>query len=173
MLYYIQTNVIAIVFGLILFVRCRRTSSRNETSQMIVLAMISTLIIASLADIMAFSFRGTTRFAVEFFNILYFISFAFGTYLWFLYILVRFKYVMHLRRTVILTSLPVMALCISIILNPITNFYFTVDADSIYHRGDGVIVTWIVEWGYVSTSGGSIFDWNWRPSFCFRVFSWR
>ncbi len=149
MLYFVQTNMIALVFGLILLIQCRRTSSRNETSQMIMFTMISALIIASLADIMAYVFRGTTVVAVQFFNILYFISFVLGTYAWFVYILVRFRYITNLKLIVLRTGLPAIVLCLSILLNPLTSFYFSVDADAIYHRGNGVIVTWIVEWGYL------------------------
>ena len=98
---------------------------------------------------MAYVFRGTTVVAVQFFNILYFVSFAVGSYAWFLYILVRFRYIANLKLLILRTGLPVVAMCISILLNPLTSFYFSVDADAIYHRGNGVIVTWIVEWGYM------------------------
>ncbi len=149
MIYYIETNIIAILFGLILLVQGRRNSSRNETTQIILNVMLVTLVISSISDLFAYTSRGGNVFAVEFFNIMYFVAFVIGTYTWFIYILVVFKGNTTVKSLIYKTCIPAALLVIAILINPLTGFFFTIDSDGIYHRGDGLAVTWIVEWGYI------------------------
>lgn len=149
MVYYTETNLIAIVVGAALLFLGRKASSKNETSYIIMARMLRLLILLSVSDIAAYYFRGKSYIGVEVSNILYFIAMALGTYAWFLYILVKMGYTSDLKRTIILTGIPIVLLCIAIALNPLTNFFFSVDSENLYHRGAGVPVTWIVEWGYM------------------------
>ena len=151
MVYYVETNLIAILFGVILFIQGRRNSSRNETTQMILNVMLITLIISSICDIYAFALRGSSHIAsLYFFNIVYFIMFVIGPYAWFIYTLVVFKGTSTVKSIINRTCIPAVILVIAIALNPLTNFFFTIDSDGIYHRATiGLAITWIVEWGYI------------------------
>lgn len=149
MLYYAETNLITIIIGTVLLIQGRRFSSKNETSQIIMNGMLRLMVLLSICDIAAYWFRGDSYIGVEVSNILYFLAMAMGTYVWFLFILVKMGYSTNLRRTVLITCLPIVVMCISIFLNPVTNFYFTVDDRNLYHRGPGVILSWVVEWGYM------------------------
>lgn len=152
MVYYAETNLIAITIAAVLLLQSRRFSSKNETSQIIMNGMLWLLVILSVCDIAAYWFRGKSHFGVVVSNTIYFAAMALGTYLWFLYILVKTGYSTDLERTVRLTGLPILLLCVSIVLNPLTDFYFTVDAQNFYHRGPGIGITWIVEWGYMAAA---------------------
>lgn len=149
MVYYIETNLIAILIALILLFLGRRISSQNETSQMIMNRMLRLLILLSISDIAAYCFRGRSYIGVQLSNTLYFMAMALGAYAWFLYVIVKMEYSSDIKKTILKTSAPVVLLCGAIVLNPFTGFFFTVDAENLYHRGTGIIVTWIVEWGYM------------------------
>ena len=55
MVYYIETNLIAIAVGLILLFLIRRTSSKNETSQIIMNCMLGLLILLAVAAVVLFA----------------------------------------------------------------------------------------------------------------------
>lgn len=149
MVYYAETNLISIIVGVILLILSRRTSSRNQTSQMIMDRMLQLLIVLSLSDVAAYYFRGKSYAGVEISNLVYFLAMAVGAYLWFLYLMIKTGFSTDLKRTVLYTSAPIVVLCIVTLLNPVTGFFFTVDENLLYHRGSGIAVTWAVEWGYM------------------------
>ena len=114
MVYYTETNLIAIVVGAALLFLGRKASSKHETSYIIMAKMLRLLILLSVSDIAAYYFRGKSYIGVEVSNILYFIAMALGTYAWFLYILVKMGYTSDLKKTIILTGIPIVLLCIAI-----------------------------------------------------------
>lgn len=152
MIYYCETNLIAILVALALFLHGRKTSARNETSHIVMNYMLSLLIIISVCDIAAYLSRGKSYWGSMVFNGVYFLAMALGTYTWFVFILVKLGYSTQLKKTLLVTGLPMALLCIAIMLNPINNLFFLVDEELVYHRGSGIILTWIVEWGYMAAA---------------------
>lgn len=148
-IYYAETNLIAIIVAAVLLSLSRRISSRNETSQIIMKYMLSLLILLSVCDIFAYYFRGKSYIGVQISNILYFIAMALGSFTWFLYILVKTGRIKNIWKTLLFTGAPAILLCAAIALNPVTNFFFSVDEELLYHRGSGVALTWVIEWGYI------------------------
>lgn len=114
--------------------------------------MLRMLIVTSLSDTGAYYFLEKSYWAIEISNIIYFIAVGVGSYMWFLFVYVRMKALSNLRKSIIRTVGPMALMCIAILLNPVTNFFFSIDDALIYHRGPGVAVTWIVEWGYMITA---------------------
>lgn len=111
--------------------------------------MLFSLIAISICDISAFYYRGKSYIGVEISNILYFIMQNIGIYLWFLYIYVKFNFAKEIGKTLVKTGIPHFVLSFAILLNPITDMFFTVDSNNIYHRNWGVFSTWVIEWGYL------------------------
>lgn len=149
MTYYIEVNLIAIIVGLILLIEARRMTSAKETSQIILNWMIVALILFSISDIFAYVFRGKSFIGVQISNMFYFITLAIGSYMWFLFAMVKTGSSKRLKTLCIFSGIPMAILCIAILTNPWTQFFFSVDADLIYHRNTGVMVTWIIEWTYI------------------------
>lgn len=149
MVYYLEVNCTAIIVGVLLLAQSRKMTSQKETSQIIMHWMLGVLIVFSASDVAAYWFRGKSAFGVEIANMCYFILMALGSYLWLLYICVKMRNLRKLSRLLILTGIPAALLCLAILLNPWTNFFFSVDDQNLYHRGNGVFLTWIVEWGYI------------------------
>lgn len=149
MIYYIETNIIAILVALILLYQGRRAVSKNETSQIILNLMMVLLILLGISDIAAYCFRGKSYIGVEVSNILYFSVMAIGAYAWCGFIGVKLNYITSLDKFFLFSGIPVFLLCFSFLLNPWTEFIFSVDEELYYHRGPGVLITWIVEWGYM------------------------
>lgn len=148
MVYYIETNLIAIIVSaILLFVS--RSSSKHETTQIIMDCMLWLLIVVSASDAAAYFCRGKSLLGVQLANVLYLEGMALGAFAWFMFVIVRLGYAQNLKSTLLKTGLPIAILCVALALNPLTSFFFSVDDQLLYHRGPGVIVTWVVEWGYM------------------------
>lgn len=148
MVYYIEVNLIAIIVAIMLLHFGQSVSSREESSMIIVNRMLQFLILLSVSDIAAYCFRGRSYVGVQISNVVYFIAMAMGAFEWFIYILVKTGYASGLSKTIRKTCAPVVIMSTTFLLNPLTGFYFTVDSSNLYHRGPGILVTWVVEWGY-------------------------
>lgn len=149
MIYYVEVNLIAIIVGLLLLYNTRSLTSKRETSQIVMNIMLVILVVFSISDISAYYFRGKSHLGVEISNIVFFILMAAGAYAWFIYICVKMLKPVKLKKTLIISSVPIVLLSVAIALNHLTEFFFTIDSDNIYHRNTGVLLTWVVEWGYV------------------------
>lgn len=149
MIYYLETNLIAIVIALILLIQNNMVSSKRETSNIVFDFMLWALIVVCVTDVTAYGYRGVSMLGAQISNVIYFISIALGTYAWFLFVLIRVGRTNSLRRALLFTSGPIVVLCIGLLLNPFTNFFYTIDQNAIYHRDTGVVISWVVEWGYI------------------------
>lgn len=149
MAYYVETNLIAITVALVLLFVERFSSYRHGTTQIIMNFMLITLVVCSLSDIAAFYFRGRSYLGVEVANLIYLVTMALGAYAWFMFIVVKLDYAKDLKSTLLKTGAPVVLLVVAMLLNPLTSFFFSVDDQLLYHRGPGIVVIWLVEWGYL------------------------
>lgn len=149
LIYYIETNLIALVMAIVLFIQQRRISSKNETSQIILSLMIIFMMVFSISDIFAYVSRGNSLVGVHISNMVYFLMMCFGSYTWFMYIGVKMEYFKEVKKLLLYTGAPMVLLTIAILLNPVHGFFFTVDAANLYQRGTGLFITWVIEWGYM------------------------
>lgn len=154
MAYYIETNAIAAVVALVLLVHGNKTTGKRETSNIVMNVMLYLLITLCVCDVAAYFVRGRNRFWSETVNAGYFLTMALGTYAWFLFVLVKVGYSSGIRSTMLLTGAPIVVLCIAILMNPWTHYFFLIDEEILYHRGTGIVWTWVVEWGYVAAALG-------------------
>ena len=149
MIYYLETNLIAIIIALVLYYQNRKTTSKMETSRLIFDSMLLALILFSISDIGAYISRGKSYWGVEIFNMAYFFLNCFGAYLWSLYFFVKLDFTKNLRRSIILTAIPLFVLSVIIFSNPIFHLAFTVDKMNLYHRGPAMPIIWIMQWSYM------------------------
>lgn len=149
MIYYLETDLIAMLVAATLLHHERNTSSKNETSHIIMNRMLWLLIVFSACDVAAYYSSGRSYWGVELFNILYLICMGLGNYAWFMFVMVKMGHAHSMRKTARLSSFPILALCIAIAGNFLTDYFFVVDAQNHYHRGPGIPITWVVEWSYM------------------------
>lgn len=154
LLYYVQTNAIClIILGLVYAVlRSKRNMVTARRLAFVKLLWATSLICVS--DVMAWwstgqTFKGADIF-VQISNILYFASITWAGYAWLNYVYLRIRNLEYNRTSrKWIRSVPMIAMMILLVTNPFTGFMFTVDGNNAYQRGNGVIVHWIISWGYM------------------------
>jgi len=146
--YYLEVNSIAILVACILFAYGRVDTSRRETLQRIYNFLLLDLVFLCLSDILAYYFRGKNYWGIQISNMVFFLTLAYSAFLWFILIGVKLGTMENLKKNVLVSCAPMVLTSAMILLNPLTGFVFTVDENLLYHRGLGVVITWIVEWGY-------------------------
>lgn len=149
MIYYLETDLVAMIVAATLLHHERNTSSKNETSHIIMNRMLWLLIVFSACDIAAYYSSGKNYLGVQLFNTLYLICMGLGNYAWFMFVMVKMGHARNMRKTSRLSSIPIVVLCIAIAGNFLTSYFFAVDAQNRYHRGAGILITWVIEWSYM------------------------
>lgn len=159
-IYYSEINLICIVI-LHLFIKqmhykSDRFSSENRTFSLLLLATI----IMCVADMAAGicrgqSFRGA-RAVIEFSNLLYYEALSVISFLWFLYVFIKIKIINNYGKRLLLWAIPLILISIVTVINPFTNFLFTIDENNLYTRNFGVYFHWAVMWLYFLTATGGI-----------------
>ena len=156
MLVSIEINVFCIILFAILFFDLKRKDSTND--QRLFYYYIIDAVIFCLADMLSYILlekAGSSQATLVFLyitNSIYFISSAFASYLWFLYVLEKLeigKDSKHLKRR--LLAIPLGLFAIVVFLSPLIKFvfYFEEGYNSfIYTRGIGLWLHWVISWGY-------------------------
>lgn len=146
--YYIEGNLIAVLFSFIIYFSGRSSYAKNETSQIIFNRMLVLLAVLSVFDFLSHFYAEKSRIIVEFSRLVYLILIAVGTYLWFLFILIKTNRVSNIKRTFGYTGGLLIFLLMTELFNPITSFYFKVNANAEYTVKLGIFFAWFVEWSY-------------------------
>lgn len=152
MIYYIETNLICIVM-LSLFGNRSSKRANQQSSLNIIFDWITTVTILFCAnDMIAAVFRGATfagaRTILSVSNWVYFEALAIISYLWLIYVEIftngkRF----HGRKKYWLLA-PLIIYTVVALTNFTTGFLFVIDENGLYVRGGGVMVHWVITWGY-------------------------
>ena len=153
-LYYIQINLMCmLVLGVVAIVM-NNDRENNPARRQIFFNLIFVAIAMSISDIFAWlsngqSFQGA-RFMIELFNIIYDITITVAGYVWTCYVNLRVDGLENYsRKRKIITAIPMLFVCLYVASNPITGLCFTIDVQNVYSRSDGLVVHWIVSWGYL------------------------
>ena len=153
-LYYLQTNIICLV--LLLVVGLMMQNERGGLPAIRVTFSRILIVAAALciSDIFAWlcngmSFAGCS-FVLQLSNMIYDAAITVACYMWLNYVKLRTRgleeYSREKRR---ISAIPMMLMMLIVLINPITGFLFTIDGNNVYARGDGIIIHWIISWGYL------------------------
>lgn len=151
--YYAEINGVSIAMLALLLWQIRRRETGQHTSTIVFKATIWVTILLCLSDFFAAFFRGKTftgaRPLIESFNILFLASGVMICCLWLWYVVVMTSEgrIKPIHFTIMLG--PAAIIVMSILLNPLTHFYFTINEENLYVRGTGVILQWAVAGAYV------------------------
>ena len=158
LIYLMEINIICIIILVLLLKQLGKKSEDNAMDIVILKDIILTTLALCIFDNIAAIVEGSSSSRIVTI-IMYvavmgkYIALALNGYLWMLYIYVQLKLIKNLRdKNVLIWSIPIIITVIIIIFSPITEFMFSVDEKNIYQRENGVILHWIVLWGYIGIS---------------------
>lgn len=151
MVYYIEINLLCIIF-LLLFTRQRRyQSGRLSADSRIFGLMLWSTVILCASDMVAGLCRGQlfpgARVLVELSNLIFFEALSAVSFLWMAYVFTKLKLIEQ-KKEILLWAVPFLAISIVTIINPFTHWMFSIDENNLYSRGMGVYVHWGVLWSY-------------------------
>ena len=133
-----------------------RGSVRNimDVEQRILNWLLFTTLLMCASDIAACTSVGKTyagaALVLQVSNIIYYVTITLISYFWTEYVCLKIWGIEHFRgRYSFLRSIPCLVIVVLAIINPFTGFFFSIDAENIYARSDGIIVHWLISWGYL------------------------
>ncbi len=157
--YYIQTNLICLILLLGLTAMLRRRKGTLPARRLAFIVMVIFAMVTCFSDIFAWTCNGKefpgARLILETANILYFLAIVWTAFAWLNYVNIRIQSLeSSSKKRMVLSSIPVLLMSALILLNPITHYMFTLDENNVYSRGPGVVLHWVVSWGYLLAATG-------------------
>ena len=155
MTYVIQVNLMCIIILATMYFALKRNTVK--TSQVNLNMLILVCVIMCVADILAWGYQGSDKpysYAVlHISNMVYYASITAACYIWRLYVTERVApHVENPRRFKAITAIPLAIMCLIIIINPWAGWLFTIDSANEYARGSGVVIHWVISYGYLLLS---------------------
>ncbi|MBO2517344.1 MAG: hypothetical protein CW338_08755 [Clostridiales bacterium] len=154
-LYFAQLNTLCILLLVIVLFRLRNRRETVSARRRAFLRMVWVAIALCVSDVFSGlcnngTFSGA-QFLNEASNIIYYLGITWIGYIWMVFVNMRLNGLEYNhKRMMILSSIPLFAISLVILLNPFIHFMFTVDpVTNEYQRGPGVYLHWIVSWGYL------------------------
>ena len=157
-LYYIQTNILCIVILAIIGILMQGKRENIPARRRAFLFLIATIALICVSDIFAWLFNGKSgegsRFVLMLSNILYDFSITLSGYIWLLYVKLRSDKIENYSRGFkTIAVIPLLVMTLGILATPLNGFLFTIDANNVYSRSNGIILHWIISWGYLIYAG--------------------
>lgn len=156
-LYYSEVNIICVVVLLIILKQMREKYIDNSVDKKIFNRILWSNIVFCISDMAAGIARGRffygSKLIIELSNAIYFETLALVAFLWFIYVTVRLGILKIAdKKRIFLFSVPIILFTIFAVINPFTHFLFSIDSNNLYSRNFGVILHWIITWGYLISS---------------------
>lgn len=153
-LYYLQTNIICLVILFVVWLSLRNKKGALPARRLAFNKLLLIIALICVTDVLAWYFSGRVfpgaRGFIQVSNIVYDISITWLGYAWLNYVELRIKSLEynHQKRR-LLTALPLIVMIALLVMNPITSFLFRLDENNVYSRAGGIVVHWIISWGYL------------------------
>lgn len=149
--YYLEINLFCAVVILIIRSHLFQHSKVRPRGRIILRYILDVTLLICAADLLGGILNGVqytgSRIILKALNLIYFEATAVSGYLWFCY--VKNKLGRLSKKTNLLGAIPIIIFSIFVITDPYTNFIFRIDSSSVYHRGSGVVIHWIVAGFYI------------------------
>lgn len=151
-IYYSEINLICITL-LFIFTRQIRYKSGQLSADSRIFSMIlwaTGIMCASdmVAGICRGQFFGGARALIEISNLIYYEAISVISFLWMAYVFAKLKIIEN-KKELFPWSIPLIAISIVTLINPFTQWLFTIDENNLYARNIGVYFHWIVSWAYL------------------------
>lgn len=153
LIYYVQTNLICIILLAGVLIMAHHRKGFNPASQRAFSMMVIATILLCISDTFAWLLNGNPKPGVDFFlelsNIVYFISITWVSYCWLEYVNITIRGITYGKKQMFLALIPLLVIIIVVMTTPFTHFMFSIGENNEYARGNGIILHWIVSWGYL------------------------
>lgn len=159
---HLQTNILCII--VLAIVNVALGFGTNTLSMRKIsfgrLLIYSTLICVS--DIVSWLLNGKVflgaRLLMQLTNTVYFMAITLSAYAWLDYVQLRvYGLEYNYKRFRLIALSPAVVMMALLIVNIFTGFIFSFDEANEYHRGNGVVIHWIVSWGYLIYATALVF----------------
>ena len=157
--YYVQTNLICLILLVGLVTLLNRKKGAIPAQQLAFIRLIMCTIIICVSDIFAWTCNGKVfpgaRLIIELSNMIYFGSITWTCFAWLNYVNIFIHPLdyNHKKRMVV-RVIPAVIMTLIAVLNPLTHWFFSLDSSNVYARGNGVIIHWLISWGYLFYATG-------------------
>lgn len=155
-IYYSEINLICIVILLLFTHQIRYKSDQFSSDNRTLHMILRTTIIMCISDMAAGIFRGQlfsgARGIIEISNLMFYEALSVISFLWMVYVFIRLKIIKNYEKELSLWAIPLIAITVVTLINPFTDFLFTIDEKNLYIRNMGVYFHWIVSCFYLMTS---------------------
>lgn len=154
--YYAEINGVSIAILLLLLWQIQKRETGQHTAKIVLKGSIWVVVAMCISDFFAAFFRGRifagARPIIESFNIMFLVSGTLVCFLWLWYVVVMTceGHISNLHFAIIIAPAGLMIL--TLLLNPLTHFYFTIDEKNCYNRGQGIVFHWIVTILYIGAA---------------------
>ena len=160
-LYYIQINAICLAVLAIVSAQMHGKREYSPARRRAFLAIVGTTALICISDITSWLFDGrpgnSYYFVIMISNIIYDASITALGFLWLNYVRLRLGGIeQYSRRFKLLSSIPLIIMIALLISTPFNNLMFSIDQNNSYLRGDGIILHWIISWGYLFLASGLV-----------------
>ncbi len=152
--YYIHTNIICLLLlaGVYMLVTNKREflPARRQTFRVLVIVAMFLCVSDIFASVLNGRIYPGARLVNEISNMVYYASTVIACYMWMYYVNIRIhpEQFDHRKRR-LLYAIPMLITLAIILLNPFLHFFYTISEDNVYSRNPGVILQWVVTWGYL------------------------
>lgn len=152
--YCIQTNLVCITLLLMIYGKLRHRMETRSAQQLAFCDLILAACVMCVSDVVAWLSNGETfqgaAFLVEAGNIIYCLSITLCCYAWHIYVSFRLNGLEYdHKREMLLSAIPLIVMGLVLCTNPLTHFVFSVDSANVYRRGSGIVLHWLISWGYL------------------------
>lgn len=152
-IYYIEVNLLCMIIMLYIANQMRFQNNQFSENNRIINLISWATVIMCFSDMIAGICRGQffwgARVIIEISNLIFFEAISVVSFLWLVYVLTKLKIIKNYKKELFLWSIPFIAISVLTLINPFTNFLFTIDKNNIYARNDGVYLHWIISWFYL------------------------
>lgn len=160
-IYYIQVNVLCLCVLFVVAVLMRNKRENAPALRRAFLSLISTTAIICVSDTFSWLCNGRSGNGYYFIlvasNILYDGAITAACYIWLNYVNLRIGGLeKYSRRFRLNSAIPMAVMFILLIATPFTDFIFRIEAGNTYARGSGIILHWIISWGYLFLASGIV-----------------
>lgn len=151
-IYYTEINLICITLMLLFANQIRYKSARLSSDSRVFNVILWTTVIMCASDMVAGICRGQfftgARVLIEISNLIFSEAISVVSFLWLVYVLIKLKLIKHLKGQLFLYAVPFIAISIITLINPFTNWLFTIDENNLYTRNVGIYFHWTISWAY-------------------------
>lgn len=151
-IYYIQNNLTCFIILCIVYGQVRNKNRVVSSANKMLQLLVKCACLICLSDVVAGVCRGEmfpgARAVIEISNLIYLEMLVLTAACWLFHVQYRCAPEISKNRK-LAYMMPAIVFTVVAVTNPFTNYLFSIDSSNLYSRGPGVLLHWVVTWGYL------------------------